>query len=146
MEFEVKRQCGDCTACCDGRLSLNIFGNKWVGRPCHYLAEGVGCTIYKNRPQSPCKTFECGWLKDKTFKYPEWLKPNKSGFILMDWKRTKTKIPYIIAIANKDEEFKTDAVFWLMNYCDENNINIEFILQGAKYYFGSKEFKKFFER
>ena len=34
MEFEVKRQCGDCTACCDGRLALNIFGKKIVAVTC----------------------------------------------------------------------------------------------------------------
>jgi len=146
MKFEVNRKCGNCTACCDGRLALDIHGKQYVGRPCHYLAENRGCTIYKNRPHNPCKTFECGWLKDKTFKYPEWLKPDECGFILMDWKKTKNNIPYIIAIANKDKEFKTDAVFWLMDYCNSNDLNIEFILQGAKYYFGSKEFKKYWNK
>ena len=145
MEFEIKRKCGDCTACCDGRLALNIFGKTTVGEPCHYLAEGVGCTIYKNRPKNPCKSFECSWLKDKTFKYPEWLKPNKSGFIILDWKKTKTGIPYIIAVAGRDS-YNQEALLWLVEYGNQNDINIEFILQGSKKYIGSKEFRNCFKR
>ena len=64
----------------------------------------------------------------------------------MDWKKTKSGIPYIIAIANKDLGYSNDAVFWLINYCNNNNLNIEFILQGVKHYIGSKEFKKYFKR
>ena len=146
MKFKTHRKCGDCTACCDGRLSTTIFGYKSVGRPCHYLKEGQGCSIYKHRPKDPCKVFECGWLKDKHFKYPEFLKPNISGLLLMDWKKTKSGIPYIIAVANKNQKYNNDAVFWLLNYCNDNDLNIEFILQGVKYYIGSKEFKKYFKK
>ena len=145
MNLKRTRSCDGCTACCDGRLSTNVFGRKTVGQPCHYLGENK-CSIYKHRPKDPCKIFECSWLKDKHFKYPEWLKPDKSGLLLMDWKKTKSGIPYIIAIANKDLGYSNDAVFWLINYCNNNNLNIEFILQGVKHYIGSKEFKKYFKR
>ena len=78
MKFKINRNCDDCTACCDGRLLLDIFDKKYVGEPCHFVEPGKGCKIYKHRPKNPCQAFECGWLKDKTFKYPGWLKPNKS--------------------------------------------------------------------
>ena len=140
MRLKVKKQCGDCTACCDGRLVLDIFGKRYSGRPCHYVGK-TGCSIYKHRPKNPCRTFNCGWLKDEHFTYPEFLKPNKSGFILMDWKKTKTGIPFIIAVAAR-EGYNNDAFLWLIDYCGENNLNIEFIMNKTKHYIGSKEFKK----
>jgi hypothetical protein len=145
MQFKVTRECGSCTACCDGRLLLDIFGKKWVGRPCHYLKKNKGCTIYKHRPDNPCKQFSCGWLKDSKYKYPEWLKPNKSGFLLMDWKKTKTGIPYTIAVAGK-EGYNEESMLWLIEYCNHNNVNLELILQGSKKYIGSKEFRNCFKR
>jgi hypothetical protein len=143
MRLKVKRQCGDCTACCDGRMVLDIFGKRYSGRPCHYVGE-KGCTIYKHRPNDPCRIFNCGWLRDKDFKYPEFLKPNKSGFILLDWKKTKTGIPFIIAIAGRDG-YSNEALFWLLDYCSENNLNIEFMLQKTKHYIGSKEFRDYYK-
>ena len=140
MRLKTKRQCGDCTACCDGRLVLDIFGKRYSGRSCHYVGK-TGCTIYKYRPKNPCRTFNCGWLKDEDFKYPGFLKPNKSGFILLDWKKTKNGIPFIIAVAGRDG-YSQEAFLWLIDYCSENDLNIEFIMQNTKHYIGSKEFKK----
>ena len=145
MKFKINRNCDDCTACCDGRLLLDVFDKKYVGEPCHFVEPGKGCKIYKHRPKNPCQAFECGWLKDKTFKYPGWLKPNKSGFIILDWKKTKTGIPYTIIVAGRDG-YDKEALLWLIEYGNHNNINLEFILQGSKKYIGSKEFRNCFKR
>ena len=140
MKFKHNRSCGDCTACCDGRLVLNIFGKRFTGRPCHYLTN-EGCSIYKHRPKDPCKTFNCGWLKDENFKYPEWLKPNKSGLIILDWKKTKSGIPFICVVANGDN-YDKKSLLWLIDYCSDNDLNIEFLVGNDKHHMGSKEFRK----
>ena len=144
MKFKTNRQCGSCIACCDGRLVLDIFNTKRVGEPCHYVSD-KGCTIYKHRPKDPCRIFECGWLRDKEYKYPAWLNPDKSGLLLMDWKKTKSGIPYIIAVAGR-EGYNKEALIWLVDYCNSKDLNIEFILQGSKHYFGTKAFRKEFKK
>ncbi len=137
--MEKTRECDGCTACCDGRLLLKIFGNKWVGRKCQFNT-GTGCAIYEDRPHEPCKTFECEWLKDTNFTFPEFLKPDQSGFVLNRGK-TKSGILYLRAVASRDG-YDNEALLWLIDYGDKNNINLRFILQGSKYSFGTKAFRK----
>ena len=143
MLLKVKRQCNGCTACCAGELSLDIFSEKYIGRPCQFLGE-KGCTIYEDRPHKPCKTFECEWLKDKDYTFPEWLKPNKSGLILK-WKRTKTNIKYIMIIPSKDG-YSNEAFLWLVDYANQNSINLEVLFSSKKWHIGSKEFRNFFKK
>ena len=41
------RQCGTCTACCDGWVKGTILGHEMKpGQPCHFRGEGC-CTIYE---------------------------------------------------------------------------------------------------
>jgi Fe-S-cluster containining protein len=47
---------------------------EWV--MCQNCDVGVGCKIYEDRP-TPCRTFECSWIKGET--PVEW-KPDKVGF------------------------------------------------------------------
>jgi len=73
------RSCDTCTKCCEGWLSGNAYEHQFYpGVPCAYL--GKGCTIYKNRPENPCKTFVCEWLADESIPY--WMRPDLSGVIL----------------------------------------------------------------
>jgi hypothetical protein len=47
------------------------------GRHCHFLEAGC-CTIYDERPQSPCRNFVCGWLQPES-PFPESFRPDRSG-------------------------------------------------------------------
>ena len=78
--MQSKRECDGCTACCDGELILNIYGKRYAGRPCQFN-NGSGCTIYEDRPHNPCKTFECTWLRDTKYVFPEWLKKQKTVYL-----------------------------------------------------------------
>ena len=54
------RECGECTACC---TVLNIPRlAKGPGVSCHNLTP-TGCGIYEDRPDQPCKSFNCAWLQ-----------------------------------------------------------------------------------
>ena len=68
------RDCEDCNLCCKlpSIPSINKKSYSW----CKDCNIGVGCSIYKNRPQK-CKEFFCAW---KIGLLPENLKPNKVGF------------------------------------------------------------------
>ena len=74
------KQCGSCTKCCEGWLAGNAYAHQFYpGVPCAYL--GNGCTIYKNRPENPCKKFVCEWLVDESI--PAYMQPNVSGAIII---------------------------------------------------------------
>lgn len=52
----------------------------YPGKPCYFVTEGVGCSIYDARPKL-CQQFECVWLTDPTV--PDALKPSESNLIIM---------------------------------------------------------------
>ena len=62
----VLRSCGDCTACCEGWLSAKDL-KMWAGKACEHKT-AAGCGIYADRPENPCKAFQCGAivLPDRT--------------------------------------------------------------------------------
>ena len=49
-----ERECGDCSECC------TLHGMPGGSKPCRYLAEGGGCSIYERRPTT-CRTWFCEW-------------------------------------------------------------------------------------
>ena len=74
------RQCGECTACCEGWVSAKEL-DMWAGQACKHRTES-GCGIYEDRPQDPCRTFQCGWLNG-TLPEDESFRPDKCGAILL---------------------------------------------------------------
>lgn len=70
------KSCGDCTACC------TLLPVTELNKPRNVLCEHceVGCSIYKDRPQS-CVDFNCAYLQaDNT---PESLRPDKCGIMFI---------------------------------------------------------------
>ena len=79
------RQCGECTACCQGWAEGEIRGHRmFAGQHCHFLEAGA-CTIYDERPQSPCRNFVCGWLLPNS-PFPESFRPDRVGVIIVPMK------------------------------------------------------------
>jgi len=75
------RTCGNCAACCEGWLhdeSLDMF----PGKACKHCT-GEGCGIYESRPEEPCRTFRCAWLKREE-DFDEDMRPDRCGAILID--------------------------------------------------------------
>jgi len=76
------RQCGECTACCEGWAEGTIRGHRMQpGTPCHFLERGH-CSIYDERPQSPCRNFVCGWLLPGS-PFPDTFRPDRVGVIIV---------------------------------------------------------------
>ncbi len=43
-----QRSCSDCTKCCEGSLSGEVFGKTFYsGKPCHFVKLNEGCSVYK---------------------------------------------------------------------------------------------------
>mgnify|MGYP000107760900 CR=1 FL=1 len=98
------KQCGSCTKCCEGWLAGNAYAHQFYpGVPCAYLDNG--CTIYKSRPEKPCKTFVCEWLVDESI--PAYMQPNVSGAIII-------KHDDHVEMIECDPPLRTQALEWFL--------------------------------
>lgn len=110
------RECGDCTACCDGWLIGNSYGNRFGnGKSCVFLVKKL-CTIYKDRPQSCCD-FQCAWTQNL---FPEWMKPNQCGVMIsVEWDKSRN-IQFLRIIEMREV---VDYIVYseIEKFCNENN-------------------------
>lgn len=96
------RSCGACTACCDGWMAGTIHGHEMKpGTPCHFVGAG-GCTIYSERPQSPCRSFVCAWMAPAS-PFPTALRPDLCGVIIANV-RWRDQPAYLLRSAGKDPD------------------------------------------
>lgn len=75
------RSCGECSACCEGWLHDDSL-EMMPGRACKHCT-GAGCGIYDSRPEQPCRTFRCAWLK-REVDFDDEMRPDRCGAILID--------------------------------------------------------------
>ncbi len=129
----MARNCDDCTKCCEGWLWGEAYGHKfWPGRPCHYVSK-CGCSIYENRPDSPCKSFMCEWLMNTDI--PEWMKPDDAKVIVR--KITEKDIEYL-EFTEAGSRLDVTVLSWIfMNYADGKIKNAKYQIDGGwNYIFG----------
>ena len=115
MEELTFRSCGKCTACCDGHLIGNSYGNAFGNKkPCIFLVKKI-CAIYETRPQT-CRNYQCAWTQGIL---PEWMKPSECG-ILVSVEIDKDRNKYLKIIEMKPvidyEVYKEIDIF-----CKENS-------------------------
>src|SRR5215813_3882250 len=92
------RQCGTCSACCDGWLKIEVDGQQVDrGQPCRF-STGHNCAIYDRRPQHPCREFICGWLA-RGSPLPEWMRPDQAGMIVLPANFAWQAHPVDVAVA-----------------------------------------------
>ena len=119
----AERQCGSCTACCEGWLRTRVDGNELrPGKPCAHFKQGA-CSIYPTRPQDPCISYICGWLMSPEL--PDWLQPSVSKVILkpnMVWERPSSNINVHIAIA-VGHRIPGKTLQWLKRYSEQTGCN-----------------------
>ena len=133
------RQCGHCTACCEGWLSAVIKGNKmYPGRPCFFLASDK-CTNYEERP-STCKAYECAWKVEQSI-FPEWMRPDLVGVII-----TKIIVPSRVdlihyEVAESSGKLDVKTLNWLIQMSFERDVNILYEREGKHHAVGSPTFK-----
>ena len=71
----------------------------FAGQHCHFLEAGA-CTIYDERPQSPCRNFVCGWLAPGS-PFPDEFRPDKVGVIIVPM-RWHSQPAYVLLSAGND--------------------------------------------
>ena len=122
-------KCGDCSECCQGVLSFVDHSKDGDVIECGIgVLEGQrcvkyngACTIYENRPDT-CRNFNCLYIHDDL---AEWLKPNKSGFIMYYSKELSNTINMVQTkeVPIDDRAFVA-AIAWLIRRKPEYNINV----------------------
>jgi uncharacterized cysteine cluster protein YcgN (CxxCxxCC family) len=131
-----QRSCGTCTKCCEGHLVGEVRGIPFhLGKPCHFLKIDVGCSIYEDRPEKPCKSFKCMWLTEPNL--PEWLKPNLINAMFVPSEVEGHKYIFAIEAGEKMEE---RTISWAKSYMSSNNLNFAWQHDGKWNAMGSVEF------
>jgi hypothetical protein len=132
------RECNGCTACCEGWLTGEVNGHKFSPSvPCYYKTS-AGCSIYKDRPQEPCKSFSCDWIINESF--PEWMKPTESGtlsFIRPFPKKDGSVMSYRTVVETRP--MATEVLFFYMRQFLADNIPLRIQLNGNWHFFGPQD-------
>ena len=104
------RSCNGCTACCEGWLSCNIYGNEVKeGKPCIYL-KNESCSIYSSRPENPCRRFKCTWL-DRPDIVPESFWPKSSNVIFVE-RKTPGGYHYLALHCMNNQQLPVEILDW----------------------------------
>lgn len=115
------RECGSCTACCEGWLTSEKMQLR-PGSACQHCTID-GCGIYERRPVNPCVSFRCAWLRDEK-SLPDDMRPDLCGAIVMfdrRWKGIK-----VIATVPTGEKIPQETLNKLRTFAKVNGIPLMF--------------------
>ena len=134
--MNYKRECGGCTGCCEGWLSVQVYEQyAQPGRPCHFKCES-GCSIYEDRPDV-CKIYKCEWLTNLDI--PEWIKPNISGVIIT--KRKWSDGDYL-EVLETNRKIDAEVLNWFFIYHLTTNIPLRIQVSKGWNNYGPLEFRQ----
>jgi hypothetical protein len=137
--MNYKRECGNCTACCEGWLEGFVYGKELKkGIPCHFMCEN-GCSIYEDRPENPCRSYQCEWLIN--FDIPEWMKPNRSGIIVTTRYYGNNK--KYLEVLETGKPIESNILLWFFIYHYTTQIPLKIQVNGGFHNFGPNEFIEF---
>lgn len=138
----MTRDCGTCTKCCEGYLHsedvLEVSSKKFkLGiDPCPVLQIGKGCGDYENRPQTPCRGFQCEWLRQPDV-YPEEMRPDR---ILAIFSLQEVNgIPYL-RVTEAGQRLDAEVLSHAIKITLLNKFNLYWEVDGKMHWFGNKEF------
>jgi hypothetical protein len=124
------RECGSCSKCCEGWLEATIYDKKMhSGQPCFFLEKGErGCTIYPDRPKSPCVDYSCAWIEEPNV-FPSWLKPNISNVIITKKTIDDTELTYY-EIVEAGARLDAAVLQWIFMWALKTQTSIMYQLDG----------------
>ena len=130
------KSCDGCTKCCEGWLLADINGEQlYPGKPCSSVTEGVGCSIYKDRPVDPCKNFECFWRASKVM--PPEFKPSEVGVMVVN--QEIEGIPYLMLI-EAGNTVPAEVLSWFLQWIFMNQLNAQWQIGDKMHAVGTPQF------
>ena len=138
-EIKPERTCDGCTACCEGWLPGEAYGKKFYpGSPCYYKCESK-CSIYEDRPETPCRTYLCEWRQNLDF--PEWLKPSISK-VIVSRKHDEILNESFFTVTEMGQKIDSSILTWLFKYFLEKKISMMIQVGGGWNVFDADKIKK----
>ena len=132
----MTRKCDTCTKCCEGYLSGEAKGKSfYIGKPCHFVSIGKGCSIYSERPKNPCVSYKCSWITNQDI--PEWMKPDFINTII---DTREIKGISFINVVEAGQTLRADVLTWVIRYAISQGMNIRWQVNGSFNWLGSDEF------
>lgn len=138
------KACGECTKCCEGWLGGTVHGQRmYRGCKCFFLEKT--CQIYPERPDSPCKSYNCSWLTEESF--PAWMRPDLSNVIVT---KRSTMVPTSDGMQRIDYYDAVEAggkidstvLNWLIHWALDRNHNLAYEVEGKVHALGEWRFKR----
>ena len=147
----LKRNCDNCTECCKGFFYPNVGEGWWVkenpqAQPKPGVANGSllgfnkcihvtesGCSIHETKPESPCKNYECAWIKNNDI--PEHFKPNNSKVIITQKVKVQQDGSKSIFwdVTECGQKIDSEILNWILIHCEKNNIPLKYRIDGKEY-------------
>ena len=132
--IDIKRNCDECAACCEGWLSGKAYDKEFFSEtPCYYKCES-GCSIYENRPEDPYKSYLCGWMTNLDFL--EWFKPSVSKVIITRRHDEKLNKKFI-EVLEMEQKIDSSILSWLFQYFLKTGISMKIQIGGGFVVFNS---------
>lgn len=128
--FQSKRECGSCSKCCEGWLEATVYDKKMhSGQPCFFLEKGEqGCTIYPDRPKSPCVDYACAWLEEPNV-FPSWLKPNMSNVVVTKKTIDDTDLTYY-EVSEAGSKIDSSVLHWFFMWALRTQTSMMYQIDG----------------
>jgi hypothetical protein len=107
------------------------------GQPCHFLCGGA-CSIYQERPQSPCRNFVCAWLAPGSA-LPDTFRPDQVGVIVVPM-RWRDRPAYVLLSAGNDPS--PEMLAWMRNHAHATGSPFFYAENGERTGYGPPEFQR----
>jgi hypothetical protein len=138
----LNRTCGECTKCCEGYLhsenELQVGDKvfKLGNTLCPILKIGKGCGDYENRPQNPCRGFECEWLRHPDV-YPEEMRPDKN---LVIFSQQEVDGVRYLRLTEAGARLDAEALSFGIKLTLQSRGNIYWEVEGKMHWLGNRNF------
>lgn len=142
LKPQYERSCEGCTACCRGYLTTTVNGELVnASNPCRHVTPTT-CIIYEQRPQDPCRSYSCLWLKDKNI--PVWMKPSECHVIISF--KELDGIQYI-ELTETTQSMDPSVLNWFfLRLLEGSIINLRYQIHKSWNYAGSRQFVEKFNQ
>ncbi len=133
-----QRECGTCTACCDGWLVCTVLGQEIKpGTGCKFIQEHR-CSIYSERPESPCRSFTCAWSAPDS-PFDDAFRPDRLGVIIIriSWRDQQA---YLLRSAGRDPD--PQLLAWMQSFSVKTGRPFFYEIAGEKLGFGPPLFQQ----
>ncbi len=106
------------------------------GQRCHFA--GVGsCTIYEQRPESPCRHFVCGWLLPDS-PLPPQFRPDRVGVIVVPTRWRGAPAWILVNAGNDPDEAMLN---WMRTFAESKQLPFFYEQAGERFGFGPPAFQ-----